>query len=162
MLTFDVSTLLKAPLGESLTLDIDEGPQVLEDLEVEFLRGSVQVTRVEKGLFVHGTVRSQLNLDCVRCLNPFVFPATLKLAELFSMPDIDPNPGVVYAVSESGELDLAPLIRELTWLTIPIKHLCDPACRGLCSHCGVNLNHETCQCEEIRIDPRLAPLKELL
>jgi uncharacterized protein len=57
---------------------------------------------------------------------------------------------------------LAPLIRELVWLAIPMKHLCDPECRGLCSHCGVNLNDGQCQCEEIRVDPRLARLKELL
>jgi uncharacterized protein len=162
MLTFDVSSLLKAPLGKSLSLDIDDGPQVLEDLEVDFLRGSFQVTRVEKGIFVQGTVKSQLRLECVRCLEPFVFPVTLELAEMFRRPGTDIRPGVIYAVSEDGELDLAPLIRELAWLAIPIKHLCDPECKGLCPHCGVNLNEEPCQCEEIRIDPRLAPLKELL
>jgi uncharacterized protein len=162
MLTFDVSSLLKAPLGKSLSLDIDDGPQVLEDLEVDFLRGSVQATRVKKGIFVQGIVKSQLRLECVRCLEPFVFPVTLELAEMFRKPGIDIRPGAIYAVSEDGELDLAPLIRELAWLAIPIKHLCDPKCKGLCPHCGVNLNEEPCQCEEIRIDPRLAPLKELL
>jgi uncharacterized protein len=162
MLTFDVSTLLKAPLGKSLTLDIDDGPQVLEDLEVEFLRGSVQAIRVDKGLFVDGTVKSQLRLECVRCLDPFTFPVTLELGETFRMPGTALAPGAIYAVGEDGELDLEPLIRELAWLAIPMKHLCDPECKGLCPHCGSNLNEEPCQCEEIRIDPRLAPLKELL
>jgi uncharacterized protein len=78
------------------------------------------------------------------------------------MPGTDPIAGAIYAVGEAGELDLAPLIRELAWLAIPMKHLCDPECKGLCPHCGVNLNDEPCQCEEIRVDPRLAPLKELL
>jgi uncharacterized protein len=162
MLTFDVSSLLKAPLGKSLTLDIDEGPQVLEDLEVEFLCGSVQAIRVDKGLFVDGTVKSQLRLECARCLDPFTFPVTLELAETFRMPGTDPTSGAVYAVGEDGELDLAPLIRELAWLAIPMKHLCDPECKGLCPHCFVNLNEQPCQCEEIRIDPRLAALKEFL
>jgi uncharacterized protein len=162
MLTFDVSILLKAPLGKSLTLDIDDGPQVLEDLEVEFLRGSVQAIRVDKGLFVSGTVKSQLGLQCVRCLDPFVFPVALELAETFRMPGTAPTPDAVYAVGEDGELDLEPLVRELAWLAIPMKHLCDSECKGLCPHCGLNLNEETCRCEEIRIDPRLAPLKELL
>jgi uncharacterized protein len=162
MLTFEVPSLLKAPLGKSLTLDIDDGPQVLEDLEVGFLRGSVQATRVEKGFFVQGTMKSELRLECVRCLDPFVFPITLELAEMFRMPGTDIRPGAIYAVGEDGELDLAPLIRELAWLAIPMKHLCDPECKGLCPECGVNLNDEPCQCEEIRIDPRLAPLRELL
>ncbi len=162
MLTFDVSRLLKASLGKSLTLDIDTGPRVLEDLEVDFLRGTVQVVRVEDGLFVEGKVESRLNLECVRCLTPFAFPVTLQLAEMFRMHGSEARPGVIYAVGEDGELDLAPLIRELAWLAIPMKHLCDPECKGLCPHCGADLNRESCECDEIRVDPRLAPLKELL
>jgi uncharacterized protein len=162
MLTFDVSSLLKAPLGKSLTLDIDDGPELLEDLEVDFLRGATQATRVKEGLFVQGMVKTQLRLECVRCLNPFVFPTTLELAEMFRMPGTRTKPGAIYVVSEDGQLDLAPLIRELAWLAIPMKHLCDSECKGLCPHCGTNLNYEPCQCEERHIDPRLAVLKELL
>jgi uncharacterized protein len=162
MLAFDVSTLLKAPLGKSLTLDIDTGPRVLDDLEVDYLRGSVQVIRVQEGVFVEGTVESQLRLECVRCLKSFAFPVTLQLAELFRLPGTESSPDAIYAISEDGEIDLGPLIREHTWLAIPMKHLCDPECKGLCPHCGVNLNTDTCQCEEVHIDPRLAPLKELL
>jgi len=162
MLTFDVSALLKAPLGKSITLDIDTGPRVLDDVEVDYLRGSVQVLRVKEGLFVEGTVESQLRLECVRCLEPFAFPVTLELAELFRMPGTAATEEAVYAVSEEGEIDLGPLVREHAWLAIPMKHLCDPECRGLCPHCGVNLNTDSCECEEDRVDPRLAPLKELL
>jgi len=162
MLTFDISSLLKAPLGESITRDIDTGPKVLDDLEVDYLRGSVQILRVDEGLFVEGTVETQLRLECVRCLEPFAFPVTLELAELFRMPGSDADPDTLYAVTDDGEIDLGPLIREHAWLAIPMKHLCDPECRGLCPHCGVNLNAEKCECEEIHVDPRLAPLKELL
>ena len=162
MLTFDVSRLLKASLGTSVTLDIDTGPRELEDLEVDFLRGTVHVTRAEGGFFVEGTVESRLKLECVRCLAPFSFPVSLELAEMFRMADSDPRPGAIYAVSEGGELDLAPLIRELAWLAIPMRHLCDAECQGLCPHCGVDLNEESCECEEMHVDPRLARLKELL
>ena len=162
MLTFDVSTLLKAPLGKSLTLDIDVESTVLDDLEVEYLRGSVRVLRVEKGLFVEGIVNTQLGLECVRCLKVFASPATLELAELFRMPGAPTKPDTVYALNEDGEINLAPLIRELTWLAIPMKPLCEPDCKGLCPDCGVNLNIDSCQCEEEHVDPRLAPLKELL
>lgn len=161
-LIFDVTSLLKAPLGKSLTLDIDTGPEVLDDLEVDYLRGSVRVLRVERGVFVDGTVESQLRLECVRCLEPFAFPVTLELAELFRMPGTEVRPDAIYAINEDGEIDLAPLIREHAWLAIPMKHLCDPECKGLCPHCGVNLNTDSCTCEEEHVDPRLAPLKELL
>lgn len=29
----------------------------------------------------------------------------------------------------------------------PIRILCKPDCRGLCSFCGANLNHEKCDCK---------------
>ncbi len=162
MIIFDVSSLLKAPLGKSITLDIETGAKKLDDLEVGFLKGTIQVVRVEKGLFVEGEVESQLRLECVRCLTPFVFPVTLTLAETFRLPGKPPEPGIPYAVRDDHQIDLGPLLRELALLAIPMKPLCDPDCKGLCPQCGVNLNEESCACEKERIDPRMAALKDLL
>ncbi len=60
------------------------------------------------------------------------------------------------------ELNLAELCRTDVMLQIPMKHLCDPECKGLCSICGANLNEKTCSCNKKQIDPRLAALAELL
>jgi len=162
MIIFDVSSLLRAPLGKSITLDINTGAKKIDDLEVDFFRGSVQVIRVENGLFVEGEVDTQLRLECVRCLDSFVFPVTLALAEPFRLPGKPPEPGIPYAVRDDHKIDLEPLLREHTLLAIPMKPLCDPDCKGLCPHCGVDLNEESCACEAERIDPRMAALKDLL
>lgn len=162
MIRFDVSVLTGARLGASLALNVDTGPQHLADLEVGFLRGTVQVIRVQGGLFLQGTVESQLKLECVRCLEPFVFPVTLELEETFRLPGTGPRPDGSYAVSDDGWLDLAPLLREQAWVAIPMKPLCRPGCKGLCPQCGANLNLESCMCDRIRIDPRMALLKDLL
>lgn len=61
-----------------------------------------------------------------------------------------------------GELNLAELCRTDVLLQIPMKHLCKPDCKGLCSQCGVNLNEKSCSCNKKQIDPRLAALAELL
>jgi len=103
-----------------------------------------------------------MGLECVRCLEPFDLPITLELEETFRLPGVGPKPDMTYAVNADGWLDLAPLLREQAWLAIPMKPLCSPDCRGLCPHCGANLNHESCTCEEEQIDPRLALLKDLL
>ncbi len=63
---------------------------------------------------------------------------------------------------EEKELNLAELCRTDVMLQIPMKHLCKPDCKGLCSQCGTNLNKDTCNCNKKQIDPRLAALKELL
>jgi len=162
MICFDVSALIQARLGTSLTLDVDTGPQSLTDLKVDFLCGTVQVIRVQGGLLVRGTVGSQLGLECVRCLESFVLPVTLELEETFRLPGADPRPDMFYAVSSDGWLDLAPLLREQAWVAIPIKPLCNPDCKGLCPQCGASLNLESCACESARIDSRLASLKDLL
>ena len=170
MVRFDVSVLVKARLGAALTLDVDAGPQSLTDastelgqvLEVDFLRGTAQVIRVQDGLLIQGALESQLRLECVRCLAPFVLPITLQLEETFRLAKTSPNPETSYAVSDSGWLNLTPLLREQGWLSIPMKPLCSADCKGLCSQCGANLNSESCVCEKVKIDLRLAALKELL
>lgn len=162
MIRFDVSTLTKARLGTSLTLNVDTGPQDLTDLELDFVRGTIQVVRVQGGLLVRGTVKSQLGLECVRCLDPFVLPVTLELEETFRLPEAGPRPDLVYAVSDNDWLDLAPLLREQAWVVLPMKPLCHADCKGLCPQCGANLNVESCTCENVQVDPRLAVLKNLL
>jgi uncharacterized protein len=163
MIRFDVSLLTKARLGASLTLNVDTGPQSLTDLEVDFLRGTIRVVRVREGLLVQGIVKSQLCLECVRCLESFVLPITLELEEIFRLPGAGArSPDVPYAVGDDGWLDLAPLLREDAWVAIPMKPLCHADCKGLCPQCGANLNIESCTCESAGIDPRLALLKDLL
>jgi uncharacterized protein len=164
MVCVDVSTLAKAKLGTSLTFDIETGPQRMTDLEVGFFRGTVQAIRVQGGILIRGTLESQLQLECVRCLEPFVLPIPLELEEMVRLPgtSTDPEAETSYTVSESGTLDLTPLLREQAWLAIPMKPLCRPDCQGLCPMCGANLNLETCSCEDTHIDPRLAALKDLL
>ena len=59
-------------------------------------------------------------------------------------------------------IDLAPLVRELSLLSVPIKVLCRPDCQGLCQQSRANLNFGECGCEREEIDPRLAVLQSLL
>lgn len=162
MIRFDVSVLVQARLGTSLTLNVDTGPQYLTDLEVDFLRGSIQAIRVQDGLLVRGTVESQLGLECVRCLEPFALPIALDLEETFQLSESSPELDGTYAVDDDNWLDLAPLLREQAWIAIPIKPLCRSDCGGLCPQCGVNLNLESCTCDREKVDPRLALLKNLL
>jgi uncharacterized protein len=162
MVRFDVSSLIKAQPGTSLTLNVDAGPECLTDLEIDFLRGSIRVTRIQGGLLAQGTIESQLSQECVRCLEPFELPITLELEETFRLPGTGRQLDTTYAVSEGGWLDLTPVLREQSWLAIPMKPLCKPDCKGLCPQCGVNLNLESCACEKAHIDPRLEVLKDLL
>ena len=53
-------------------------------------------------------------------------------------------------------------MRQLLVLNAPQRSLCRPDCRGICPQCGTNLNTGSCDCDKEDIDPRLAPLRNLL
>ena len=52
------------------------------------------------------------------------------------------------------------LIFEQIMLQIPIKLLCTDTCKGLCPHCGMNMNVDVCSCQTKSFDERLAALKQ--
>ena len=162
MICFDVSSLIPARPGKSLALDLDTGPERLVDLDVDFLRGTLQVIRIQSGLLVRGSVRAQLELECVRCLEPFISPLTLDVEEVFRLQDSSLAPDIPYVVSDDGWLDLVPLLREHSWLGISMHPICRSDCKGLCQWCGANLDLGLCGCEAQTVDPRRAVLKELL
>jgi uncharacterized protein len=46
-------------------------------------------------------------------------------------------------------------------LSLPVRTLCKPDCKGLCPRCGKNRNLEACTCEEGPADPRWEALADL-
>jgi uncharacterized protein len=119
---------------------------------------------------VKGHLQTALELDCSRCLEPFLVPvdATFELryvpqAENTGEPEREiQEEDLTTAFHREGLLDVTELLREQFQLALPMKPLCKDDCRGLCSACGTNLNKTTCDCAPKWEDPRLAPLKSLL
>ena len=60
------------------------------------------------------------------------------------------------------ELELDDLVVSDILLDLPGKYLCSEDCKGLCPHCGCNLNDAECDCRKGNIDPRLEILKQLI
>ena len=56
---------------------------------------------------------------------------------------------------------LEDVLREQVLLALPLKAICRDDCRGLCPHCGKNLNLEQCDCAEPMEDPRWSALKDI-
>ena len=59
------------------------------------------------------------------------------------------------------EIDVEQLVCNEILLNWPIRVLCKEDCQGICSHCGVNLNKETCDCDTSELDPRMAAIKDI-
>lgn len=66
-----------------------------------------------------------------------------------------------YILVEDGVLNLEELILSDILLELPTKLLCKEECKGLCPHCGCNLNHQSCDCNKAYHDPRWDVLNTL-
>jgi uncharacterized protein len=117
-----------------------------------------------------GTARTELELGCSRCLEPFRLPIDLSFDQRF-LPATEMATEHEREVEEDDfeisyyrddQIDLNELLREQFYLALPMKPLCTEACKGLCPQCGINLNTGTCTCAARWEDPRLAPLKGLV
>ncbi len=106
-------------------------------------------------LFLH--VKGKIHRSCSRCLDDLV--EHFDKDEFLEIPVDEVPPGMQY-------LELKPYIENGVRLAIQRKPLCKPDCKGICPHCGANLNHEPhrpgCEAVKKEVDPRWAKLKELL
>lgn len=161
-LRFNFGFLLEADFGTIRTIELDYPEvKVSDDVTLRPLRGQFNATRTTEGIYIDGELYSTLTTTCVRCLEDAIIPITVTLDELFFYPP-QAAPEGEPIIGDDGFLDLAPLVRELSLLDMPIKPLCQPDCQGLCQECGQNLNVGSCDCPEVVIDPRLAALQKLL
>jgi uncharacterized protein len=119
---------------------------------------------------VSGRAVTRLEMACSRCLEPFAVPVDASFSLRYVPASDNVGEGerevaeddLATAYYREGMLDLVELLREQFMLALPMKPLCDEACRGLCPQCGMNLNRMQCECAPTWEDPRLAPLKSLL
>ena len=116
-----------------------------------------------------GTVATELELPCSRCLEPFRLPVAapfdrryLPASEVSSEGEREvDDEDLETSYYENDAIDLNELLREQFYLALPMKPLCQEECQGLCAQCGTNLNTGKCDCAPVWEDPRLAALKGL-
>jgi uncharacterized protein len=147
------------------TLDFHSG----EFHQVEPLDVRATAELVDDQIRIYGTFHTRLEMVCARCLE-IVVEEVSKNFDLFYRPmnsvsreeefrlNLDDTE---IAFFEGDGLFLADVLAEQVNLSLPMKVICRSDCRGLCPHCGVNLNQEECRCETHAADPRLAPLARL-
>ncbi len=147
------------------TLDFHSGEfRQIEPLEV---RATAELA--DDQIRVYGNLHTRIEMVCARCLDTVVEEISRDF-DLYHRPmttiseddelQLDPNDAEV-AFFEGDGMFLADILAEQVILGLPMKVICRSDCRGLCAHCGANLNNEECRCEKHSTDPRLAPLARL-
>jgi len=171
---YNVAQLLKGPTGQRRQYELYEYIERIDpDLTpVAPLKGKIVLTRTSQGVLVTGRLRTKLEVECKRCLDPYVVDVVLNLEEefyptvLIGESPVDRIPkeeeDVALMIDAHHILDLSEVIRQGLWLAMPMDLLCRPDCAGLCPNCGGNRNLGECQCDQQAIDPRWAALQQLL
>ena len=166
----NVSKLLKEPIGSSRDYEIGGTVEITGEGVGSKVQGEVRLTRVNRGILVKGTLSTEVEITCGRCLSSFSCPLTLNIEEEY-FPIIDVSSGTPlslpgepgsFIIDEHHVIDLTEAVRQYALLTVPIKPLCREDCAGLCPSCGQNLNQGGCDCPPQEADPRWSKLKKLV
>lgn len=117
------------------------------------------VTSMEDVLVLNASIKTNLELQCSRCLDTFIYPIDIDIEERFTNNKELEDQEIMFV--DGDTLDITEIIENSIISTLPIKRLCKEDCKGLCSQCGANKNVENCSCLDYDVDIRLAKLREL-
>jgi uncharacterized protein len=141
----------------------NEGQTIDFSGTVDFTEGDVAVTAEVLGKAVNfagridvtGQIRAIVKTNCARCLKPLEVPMELSVAETVGT-------GEEELTLDGTVLDVGAMVTDNIVVNLPIRYLCSEDCKGICSHCGADLNEGPCGCTEEEVDDRLSKLKDLL
>ena len=113
-------------------LELENNPFIKAIGDVQYV---LEAQHVLDELIVRGSLSVKMDLKCTRC------------SEFFSTTVTDSAFLRAYsALKEVDDVDLTEDIREDLLLYVPSFPVCNKACKGLCTQCGINLNEGTCTC----------------
>ncbi|MGD9567439.1 MAG: DUF177 domain-containing protein [Sedimentibacter sp.] len=121
------------------------------------------IFKVDENVILNGTIKYTFSDECARCLSPFDNAVITKF-EAFLLRQVEENDesDEIKLKITDGCVDLEETIKQMIYLSMPMKSLCKKDCKGICPNCGVNLNNEECKCNNNLTDPRFDKLKDLL
>ncbi len=149
------------PEGFSLEITGLSLPGLRDEITVKNSSAEVRLDRQGERVLCRGRLRATVILHCDRCLaaydyaidNDFrlvlevVGPDDIGREHTCSAAEMD-----VVALTEP-EVDVKDILQQQFFLNIPVKSLCSENCKGLCAHCGQDLNRTECGCRAAGSSP---------
>lgn len=154
---------------------IDFGPDIQQKTPIR-TAGRAQLVeenhgkhRKIKDIRLAGWLATSLELVCARCLEAVTEKVDREFDLLYRPRGADAGREELSVTSAEAEVSyyqgdgllLEDAVEEQILLSLPLKVICREDCKGLCPHCGQNLNLEPCSCSEPVEDPRWSALKDL-
>ena len=109
---------------------------------------------------IEGETAVTIEIPCDRCLVPVSMEIPLTICREYDKNNTEEE-------SEEEDLivgynlDTEQLIYCEILVNWPMKTLCTEACKGICKKCGTNLNHSSCTCDTVELDPRMAKIRDI-
>ena len=167
---------------EPVSFDLSLPPDSIEygdeatQLSPLAVQGNAELLREHRGpkeiipdIRARASWSGQFEAPCARCLDPVRHPLGGDFDLLFRPLGVDAGPSdralgapdTEIGYYQEGGLVLEDVLREQVLLSLPSRTLCSPDCKGLCPHCGHNLNTESCTCDTAPADARWTALSDL-
>ena len=116
-----------------------------------------------------GSFSGNFQVPCARCVEPVEIPLAADFDLIFRPVSADSEatersitaPETEIGYYQRDSLALEDVLREQVLLSLPVKTLCKPDCKGLCPRCGENRNSQACSCDVGPSDPRCHALAGL-
>jgi uncharacterized protein len=175
---FKVSELEREPIDFDLAFrpgTIDYGDEAVQTSSLD-TEGQAEVLHEHRGpkevvadIRLKGSWSGEFEVPCARCVEPVRMHLEGDIDLIFRPLGADAGPperSITAVESEIGyyqkdSLLLEDVLREQVLLSLPVRTLCKPDCKGLCPRCGQNRNSQPCSCEEGLTDPRWEALADL-
>jgi uncharacterized protein len=165
MLSFDIRSLEDQAVVVDEDLPADDPIWEANDPKPETaLHVTGRLSAAGPGRFYwHGRIEGSVALACSRCLADTHTTVADEAHIIFAEhgDDDTDDPDVYQIDADARELDLRPAIREEWLLAAPSFAVCREDCKGLCPHCGIDLNTGSCSCVAASVDPRWDALRKL-
>jgi uncharacterized protein len=118
---------------------------------------------------LRGKFAGKFEVPCARCVEPVEIPIASDFDLIFRPVGADSEatersitaPETEIGYYQRDSLLLEDVLREQVLLSLPVRTLCKPDCKGLCPRCGQNRNSQDCSCDEGPSDPRWEALSGL-
>lgn len=139
------------------------------------VRVEVRLVRIGGLVEVKGRFVTTVESSCGRCLKNFMLDLDEPFELIFTNEPlmvhedgIDDEDGVELGAEELGlilfsgdSIDLSEAIGEQLFLALPIRPICSEECKGLCPHCGIDLNEKECHCAPLDFSNKFTALKDI-
>lgn len=169
--TLNVKRLEDGPV----TLHVDCSPETLDLADPEYsfgrITGEVEFMRALPRVVTRGTLETEAVTQCVRCLTEARIQVSAPVTAIYENEKsiretrneiVSPEEQIVTPFNGDW-IQPEEELREAILLELPTLPVCGPECKGLCPHCGANLNNEPCACagKDLDISPWKTALKDL-